>query len=158
MDRETMRRRHRADPSLKLWVVLSRAYEAVAAHDRADVARHELSAGEFGALEALYNQGPLLLGELRRKILVSSGGITYLVDRLADRGLVERRPCPEDRRASYAALTVRGEALMDRIFPEHASCLEHAVSGLSRSEKRQAIALLKKLGHRAAALDPCTVD
>lgn len=141
------------EDALKLWVVLSRAHAAVAAHDRADVARHDLTPAEFGALEALYHRGPLLLGDLQRKILVSSGGITYVVDRLQAKGLVERRPCSEDRRASYAALTGKGEALMGRIFPEHAARLARALAGLDRGEKELATRLLKKLGHHAQALE-----
>jgi MarR family 2-MHQ and catechol resistance regulon transcriptional repressor len=140
------------DTALKLWVVLSRAQAAVAEHARADVERHDISLAEFGALEALYHKGPLLVGELQRKVLMSSGGITYLVDRLEEKGLVERRPCETDRRAIYAEITPEGEALMDRIFPLHAASLEAAESGLTEKEKRQAVELLKKLGHRAAEL------
>lgn len=62
------------ETALKLWVVLSRAQAAVAAHAEADAARHGLSAVEFGALEALYHKGPLLVGELQRAVLRSSGG------------------------------------------------------------------------------------
>lgn len=143
------------ETSLKLWVVLSRAYAAVEAHVRADIARHGLSTAEFGALEALHHKGPMLLGEVKRKILVSSGGITYVVDRLVEKGLVERRDCPEDRRASYAALTPEGEALIRRIFPEHARCVEHVLSGLTEEEKEQATALLRTLGREAERLEPC---
>jgi MarR family transcriptional regulator, 2-MHQ and catechol-resistance regulon repressor len=137
--------------ALKLWVVLSRSYHAVQRRADADIARHELSTGEFAILEALYHKGPLLLGEVQRKILVSSGGVTYLVDRLEAAGLVERRDCPEDRRARYAALTRRGEQLMEQIFPAHAAAITAAAAALTATEKRQAIALLKKLGHGAAS-------
>ena len=136
--------------ALKLWVVLARAYAAVASHAEADVARHGMTLAEFAVIEALFHKGPLLLGEVQRKILVSSGGITYLVDRLVDKGLVERRDCPDDRRARYAALTADGEALMERIFPEHVESLEHALSGLSPGEREPAIALLRRLGRHAA--------
>jgi MarR family transcriptional regulator, 2-MHQ and catechol-resistance regulon repressor len=136
--------------ALKLWVVLARARTAVGRQADADIARHGLSTGEFAILEALYHKGPLLLGELQRKILVSSGGVTYLVDRLEAAGLVERRDCAEDRRARYGALTAEGEALMREIFPAHAEAIEDAVSGLTLEEKRQAIDLLKRLGRSAA--------
>ena len=63
----------------------------------------DLSETEFGILEALYHKGPLLLGDVQKKILLSSGGVTYAVDRLAEKGLVERRECSSDRRARYAA-------------------------------------------------------
>jgi MarR family 2-MHQ and catechol resistance regulon transcriptional repressor len=138
--------------ALKLFVVLTRASHAVQRHAEANVGRNGLTPGEFGILEALYHKGPLLLGEVQRKILASSGGVTYLVDRLEREGLVERRACPTDRRARYAALTRKGEELMERAFPEHAAALERAVSGLDVAEQKQAIELLRKLGIHAALL------
>ena len=135
---------------LKLWVVLSRAHAAVARHSEADIARHGLSSAEFGILEALYHKGPLLLGEIQRRVLVSSGGTTFLVDRLTDKGLVAREACPNDRRARYAVLTPTGRALIKRIFPEHAAAIAVAVSGLSRDERRAATKLLRTLGRAAA--------
>ena len=138
--------------ALKLWVVLSRAYAAVSRHAEADAARHGLTGTEFGILEALYHKGPLLLGELQRSILVSSGGVTYLVDRLAAKGLVERRECASDRRARYAALTGEGEALIARIFPEHARHVARALGGLTPAEQGRAAMLLRTLGRAAAEL------
>ncbi|HEX6587376.1 MAG TPA: MarR family transcriptional regulator [Longimicrobiales bacterium] len=140
--------------ALKLWVVLTRAYQAVQRHAAADQERSTLSEGEFAVLDVLYHKGPMLLVEVQRRVLVSSGGITYLVDRLVRKGLVERRPCSHDRRASYAALTAAGTEVMSRIFPEHAEAIAHATAGLTAAEKRQAIELLKKLGHQAAEAAP----
>jgi MarR family transcriptional regulator, 2-MHQ and catechol-resistance regulon repressor len=137
---------------LKLWVVLARAYAAVGAHSEGDIERHGLTPGEFGILDVLFHKGPMLLGEVQRKVLVSSGGITYLIDRLTEKGLVERRACPHDRRARYAALTHRGESLFAEIFPEHARCIEVAVSGLDAEEREQAIALIRRLGRAAAGV------
>ncbi|HET6765310.1 MAG TPA: MarR family transcriptional regulator [Longimicrobiaceae bacterium] len=142
--------------ALKLWVALARAHNAVQAHAQADVARHDLTLAEFAVLEVLHHKGPMLLGEVQRKILVSSGGVTYLVDRLEKRGLVERRDCPSDRRARYAALTDTGEALIARIFPEHAATIRGALAGLGRDEKRAALRVLRALGQAAEAVPvPC---
>ncbi|HEX2187755.1 MAG TPA: MarR family transcriptional regulator [Longimicrobiaceae bacterium] len=140
--------------ALKLWVVLSRAHAAIEAHAAAQVSRHGLTLAEFAILEALFHRGPMLLGEVQRRILVSSGGITYLVDRLERKGLVERRDCPEDRRARYAALTAGGEALISEIFPEHARYLEHALGGLDAAGKEEAVRLLRGLGLHAAETTP----
>ncbi len=139
--------------ALKLWVVLSRAQVAVSAHVADDVARHGLTLTEFAILEALYHRGAMLLGEVQRRILVSSGGITFLVDRLVAKGLVERQECPSDRRARYAALTAEGEALIARIFPQHAAMIERVVGALSPEEQAAAASLLKRLGHGAAAAE-----
>lgn len=138
--------------ALKLWVVLSRAYAALAAHATADVGRHGLTLAEFGVLEALYHKGPMLLGEVQRSLLVSSGGVTYLVDRLEKRGFVRRDQCPEDRRARYAVLTEAGTAFVRQIFPAHAAAVREAVSGLDGEEQRTAARLLKALGTAAQAL------
>jgi MarR family 2-MHQ and catechol resistance regulon transcriptional repressor len=136
--------------ALRLWVIMSRAHAAIAAHASADVARHGLTLAEFGILEALYHRGPMLLGEVQRRILVSSGGITFLVDRLTAKGLVERRTCEEDRRARYAALTPLGTELVARIFPEHAALLTHVMEGLTVEEQSTAADLMRDLGLHAA--------
>jgi MarR family 2-MHQ and catechol resistance regulon transcriptional repressor len=136
--------------ALRLWVIMSRAHSAIAAHASADVARHGLTLAEFAILEALYHRGPMLLGEVQRRILVSSGGITFLVDRLTAKGLVERRTCPEDRRARYAALTPAGTELVVKIFPEHAAMLTEVMEGITVEEQGTAADLMRALGLFAA--------
>ncbi len=144
----------RQGTALKLWIVLARAHAAVAEHARAHAATHGLTLQEFGIMEALHHKGDLLLGELQDKILVTSGGVTYLVDRLVEKGMVERRECTEDRRARYASLTGRGRALMERIFPEHAEWLSTALGGLSVTDQKEAARLLKALGTHASKTPP----
>ncbi|HUP90580.1 MAG TPA: MarR family transcriptional regulator [Longimicrobiales bacterium] len=137
--------------ALKLWVVLARAFNAVQQRMGEDVSRHGLTLAEFAVLEALYHKGPLLLGDVQKKVLVSSGGVTYLIDRLADRGLVRRKLCAEDRRARYAELTEEGKAQMDRIWPEHAHCIADVMSALNSDDQREAVRVLRELGVGAAA-------
>lgn len=149
----TSTRRQRSpaqERALKLFVVLLRAADAVNRRANRDIARHGLTATEFSILEALYHKGQLLLGEVQRKILLTSGGVTYTVDRLVEKGYVERRECDFDRRARYAALTPKGEALMERIFPEHARAIEESMTALSAREQEQATELLRTLGLASA--------
>ncbi len=136
--------------ALRLWVIMSRAHSAIAAHASADVARHGLTLSEFGILEALYHRGSMLLGEVQRRILVSSGGITFLVDRLTAKGLVERRTCQQDRRARYAALTPAGTELVAKIFPEHAALLTQVMEGLTLDGQSTAADMMRALGLFAA--------
>jgi MarR family 2-MHQ and catechol resistance regulon transcriptional repressor len=138
--------------ALKLWIVLARSHDAIVEVLKADIVRHDLTLAEFGVMEALYHKGPQLLGEIQKVILVSSGGMTFLVDRLAKRDFVERRECTADRRARYAALTKKGEKLMRAIFPEHAAVIHSAMAGLTQAEQRELTALLKTLGKNAARL------
>lgn len=138
--------------ALQLWITLSRAFGAVAAHAEADATRHGITLAEFGILEALYHKGPMLQGQLQEKILISSGGITWVVNRLVGRGLVRRRPCPDDRRARWAELTPAGTAFIREHFPAHARAMARATSGLTAAERAEAVTLLRKLGLTAAEL------
>jgi len=138
--------------ALKLWVVLARSHDALVEVLKADIERHDLTLAEFAVMEALHHKGPQLLGEIQKRILVSSGGMTFLVDRLAKRGFAERQACPSDRRARYAKLTPKGEKLMRGIFPEHAAVIHRAMGGLMQSQQRELTALLTTLGKEAARL------
>ena len=138
------------EAALKLWVVLSRAHASISAHAAAHAADHGLSLTEFAILEVLYHRGRMVLGEIQRRILVSSGGITFLVDRLAEKGLVVRQECPEDRRAKYVPLTRDGTRMIREIFPSHARALTAAMRGLPLAEQREATRLLRALGLAAA--------
>jgi MarR family 2-MHQ and catechol resistance regulon transcriptional repressor len=135
--------------ALKLWVVLSRAHEAVAEMAKRDVERGELSLTEFAVMEALYHKGDLSVGEVSKRVLLRSGSLTYVIDKLVERGLIKRRVCEADKRRTYLQLTAPGNALMRRIWPGHAAVIELATSGLTLAEKRSAARLIKKMGLHA---------
>jgi MarR family transcriptional regulator, 2-MHQ and catechol-resistance regulon repressor len=132
--------------SLKLWVVLARAFRALAERSRRDVERHALTGSEFAVLEALYHKGDLPIGELGDRVLLTSGSMTYVVDKLARRGLLARRRCAQDQRVRYASISAAGRRLMASIFPDHAEAIRRSTAGLSAEEKRIVTALLKRLG------------
>ena len=144
--------RQRTDTSLKLWVTLARAFDAVEHHSRASIARFGLGTTEFGVLEVLYHKGSLPVCEVQRRILVESSSTTYVVDKLVKRGLVRRRPSGRDRRVVLLALAPAGRRLMGRIFPPHASAIRRAVAALPARQRAQAVRLLRALGKGAAAL------
>ena len=139
--------------ALRLWIRLARAYRAIEQAAARDVARHGLTLAEFGMLEAIHHLGPMALGEIQRKILVSSGGVTYVADSLEKRSLIRREPSVSDRRVRIAVLTEQGEKLIREIFPEHERVLEETMSGLDPGEQEEAASLLRRLGIRAAQIE-----
>lgn len=132
--------------SLKLFVILSKAYKSVMEQAVRDMRSHGLSTSEFAVLEALYNKGRIPLQQIGEKILVTSGSVTYNIDKLEHKGLLRRVLSEADRRVIYAELTEAGQELFDRIFPEHAAVVHASMQALSREEKETAMELLKKLG------------
>jgi MarR family transcriptional regulator, 2-MHQ and catechol-resistance regulon repressor len=145
-DRE---QREDTEAALKLWVVLNRAYRAVAEHARRHIEGSALHPSEFAVLEVLLHRGPLTIGEVGSRVLLTSGSMTHVVDKLANRGLLERRPDPDDRRVSHLHLTPEGGACISSIFPAHAEAIRRAMSGLTTEEKRIASTLLRRLGLHA---------
>jgi MarR family 2-MHQ and catechol resistance regulon transcriptional repressor len=141
------------DRALKLFIVLSRAMNSVNAHLEWHPDQNELTITEFGILEALLHKGRLLQGEVQQKILLTSGGVTYTIDRLVEKGLVERQECPGDRRAKYAALTPKGQTLIKRLFQVQAERIEEMMSVLSAREQDEAIGALRKLGRSIAGAE-----
>lgn len=137
------------DISLELFVALTRSYNSLIEHTSRDIRRHSLNVTEFAVLELLYHKGQHPLQQIGGKILLSSGSITYVVDKLEKKGLLARQLCSKDRRIIYAALTEQGTELMDNIFPDHAEIIRNAMSGLEPAEQEMATYLLKKLGKHA---------
>jgi MarR family 2-MHQ and catechol resistance regulon transcriptional repressor len=138
--------RHDVDLSLKLFVVLSRVYRKLTDLSNKSIAQYKLNPTEFAVLELLFHKGRQPLQLIGEKILIASGSITYVVDKLEQKGLVNRQPCLNDRRVIYAHLTDDGVNLMKDIFPKHELILHEQMSDLTEEEKSFLIHLLKKIG------------
>ncbi|MBD2870245.1 MarR family winged helix-turn-helix transcriptional regulator [Paenibacillus arenilitoris] len=139
----------KANDALQLFIALSRASQWVNAHADRDIRRMGLNRTEFGVLELLYHKGPQPLQQIGGKVLMSSGNITYVVDKLEKKHMVRRRASTEDRRLIYAELTEQGAKFIEDVFPSHEAAIGEAVAGLSSEEKQLASVLLKKLGKHA---------
>ncbi|WP_026574689.1 MarR family winged helix-turn-helix transcriptional regulator [Bacillus sp. UNC438CL73TsuS30] len=132
--------------SLKLFIVLSRAYKAINEHVNKGIQASGLNPTEFAVLELLYHKGDQPMQQIGGKILLASGSITYVVDKLEQKRLLKRIACPKDRRVTYAQITDDGKNFIEGIFPEHAESIHKLMSSLTVDEKSEAIELLKKLG------------
>ncbi|PLR97491.1 MarR family winged helix-turn-helix transcriptional regulator [Bacillus sp. T33-2] len=132
--------------SLKLFIVLSRAYRAVNERVNKVIQKNGLNPTEFAVLELLYHKGDQPLQQIGGKILLASGSITYVVDKLEQKGLLARIACPTDRRVTYGQITAEGKSLIEEIFPEHKNEIHEIMKSLSPDEQQTAIGLLKKLG------------
>lgn len=135
--------------SLKLFVVLSKAYKAITEQAEKDIKHYGLSPSEFMVLEVLYTKGRIPLQQIGDKILVTSGSITYNIDKLEKKNLLRRVPSSEDRRVTYAEITEAGKKLFDRIFPEHAAKILSIMKSISQEEQAEMIDRLKTLGKGA---------
>ena len=146
---ETIRRPR----SVHAWLALWRAAKGVEAQARQSVAATGLCLSDFGVLEALLHLGPLSVGELGRRVLLTSGSITASVDRLQGEGLVERAPSLEDRRARVVHLTEPGRTLIRQHFAVHEQDMARAFELFTDAELATLASLLSRLARTARPTD-----
>jgi MarR family 2-MHQ and catechol resistance regulon transcriptional repressor len=139
-----------ADRALDLWVALARCAASVGRVSARDIQRYGLTQAQFAVLEVLHHKGPMPLCSIGEKLLVTSGNVTFVADQLEKAGWLRRQRSTADRRVTIARLTPRGEALMERCFPQHAVCIEEAARVLPPKEQAALARLLKKWGKAAA--------
>jgi DNA-binding MarR family transcriptional regulator len=87
------------------------------------------SLGEFDVLVVLdaADEGRLRMKDIGDHLSVSKAGVTRLIDRLEERGLVERAPCPSDRRVIWARITPAGRALVAQAVPLADAAVEELI-------------------------------
>jgi MarR family 2-MHQ and catechol resistance regulon transcriptional repressor len=135
-----------------LWLILMKAYRALAQFDAGSIAASGLGLSDFAVLEILLHKGPLPVNTIGRQVMLTSGSITTAVDRLEDKRLVRRQACPNDRRVTYVTLTATGRTLIRRVFKVHADRLERVFEPLSTEERSTLATLLKRLGKHGETL------
>jgi MarR family transcriptional regulator, 2-MHQ and catechol-resistance regulon repressor len=135
--------------TLKLVIAVGRALQAMERQVRPHLVESGLALTEFAVLEALYHKGPLRLGEVRDRILVTGASTTYVVKKLEERGLMRRRDCPGDSRVVLGELTAKGRALIEEVFPVHVNLLQQATAALTVAQKREVTRLLRTLSQPA---------
>ena len=109
----------------------------------------EASMREYDVLYALSKSTtPMRLGELNRHVLLSQPAVSRMVDRLAERGFIARRPDPADGRGVRLALTEAGRAVQRQIGRQHARGVARAMTaGLDPAELKQLETICLKLAH-----------
>ena len=119
---------------LRLIRALVEAYQAFVDVDTALLRPTGLTQAQFDVIATLGNTEGFAMRELSAKTLIAKGTLTGVIDRLEKKGLVTRATNPEDRRSFVVALTHEGDALFQRIFPEHLDRLGTLFEGTESTE------------------------
>ena len=132
-------------PADLAWALLLQvAFERVHAHFAAAVAELDLAPVQAKALHELNVEPPISMRELAERLKSDPSNVTGLIDRLEARGLVERRPDPNDRRIKGLALTAAGAKMRERLFARLYTA-PHAVAELSERDQRILADVLQRI-------------
>lgn len=133
------------DVNLKLVIAMARTYNEMFSKIETNIQGFGLNISEFGVLEMLFHKGEQPVQKIAEKILVTSGTITYVIDKLQKKDLVVRKKCEKDKRIFYVCLTKKGEELISNIFPKHKEFLDELLNGLENDSKKELIGNLNAL-------------
>lgn len=137
--------------ALKSFVVLMKATRSIQERIKLDMTNYGLNLTEFAVLEVLYHKGQQTVQQICNSILIASGSMTYVIDKLEKKEMLQRKACPEDRRVIHVQLTDQGKEFMDKIFPDHQRVIEDIFEDITHKEKQAMIDILKKIGKKASA-------
>jgi MarR family transcriptional regulator, 2-MHQ and catechol-resistance regulon repressor len=133
---------HLRNPALRAWVRMLRLSQKVQPALAETLRGLGLNPAEFDILDTLAAREGLTQQELADALLVTKGNMTYHLCRMAERGLVDRRP---EGRKNRLYLTGEGRRLLEEALPEHEALIDERFSGLSVEDRAQLADLLKKL-------------
>lgn len=134
---------------LKTLRALAECFQAFERHSARHLRTLGLTPPQFDIIATLGNTPGMTFRELGDQTLITKGTLTGVVDRLAERGLVERMPSPADGRSTIVRLTRRGEAEFRRVYPAHVAYLKPAFAGMTDLDRLEE--LLEALRSRLAA-------
>jgi MarR family 2-MHQ and catechol resistance regulon transcriptional repressor len=126
---------------------LAHTYDVVSTWAQKFLSEYGLAKSSFNIL-MLLRHGPkegMQLHDLGELLLMSRANVTGLIDHLEEKGMVKRVVDAHDRRARFAHITKKGEAVLDEVGPRHFSRMARRLQNFSDDERDVLVRLLKKL-------------
>ena len=122
---------------LRTWLRLLTCANMIEGEGRAKLrTAFDITIARFDLLAQLDRADPtdrgLTMGELSRRLMVTNGNVTALIDRLVGEKLVVRRADPDDRRAQIIELTPNGRRAFAKMSQAHASWITGLFDGVDR--------------------------
>lgn len=137
-----------ADPRITAVGLLIETAGGLSAKLASQLAEHDLAPAEFEVLLRIARTPghAMRMSDLAAQTLLTTSGITRVVDRLERDRLVERRACPTDRRGAFAGLTEAGLARVEQVLPDHVDVIEQWFTGrVPAGELESLLATLRRV-------------
>ncbi len=133
------------DIEQSLGFALSKANQRIAAVFEEELKTYRITPRQFILLTILWKKEGVSQVELSRKTGVDRATLVGIIDRMEEAGLLERRPCPKDRRVHRVWLTERGRGFEEDLVNAADRVRERIVQRISPGEYMQLRQLLSRL-------------
>ena len=133
-------------PQQEVYLNLWRTYDRLRVLEDELFGRHDLTAQQYNALRLLKAAHPQKVPTLNlaERLVSRAPDITRLLDKLRDRGLIERERPADNRRVVEIGITGAGIALLDELGPAIRDCHTRQLGHLSPAQMKTLVTLLKK--------------
>lgn len=132
--------------------VFLKATHAVNNALKSDMEKNNINPTEFMVLELLKTKEKMPVNDIAKKINITSGSMTYVSNKLLEKGLLERKQCTKDSRLFYLSLSEKGKVLIEKAFEKHCKFIEVLFSDFEENEFELYTKLNKKIGFKAENL------
>jgi DNA-binding MarR family transcriptional regulator len=128
-----------------IWVRVATTFNLMYQEIKRVLSKEHLTIPQLEIIGCLAPPKGLSLNELAKRLLMTGGNVTGLIDRLERDGYVYRERDERDRRVINAKLTPKGKEIWQMIMPRYQECISHLIRSLTLEEKKDLNRLLKKL-------------
>lgn len=133
------------DTSMSAWLQLVRVYEKLQHHAGSHLKGYALTPAQYDVLAQLNGTHGMTQQALAERLMVTKGNVCGLIDRMSERGYVERRADPEDRRSNLLFVTELGREVAERAVPAYAEFVREHLAVLDEEEQSALERLLRKV-------------
>jgi DNA-binding MarR family transcriptional regulator len=134
-----------SDTAMSAWLQLVRVHEKLQHHASSHLEGYALTPAQYDVLAQLSDAPGMTQQALAERLMVTKGNVCGLIDRMSERGFVQRRSDPEDRRANLLFVTDLGREVAEQAIPAYAQFVREHLAVLDESEQRALEALLRKV-------------
>jgi len=132
--------------ALNAYICLRRSAESVLMGMSKKIDLGGVTVTQFSVLESLYHIGASRPGEIAAKMFMSCGNITYVLDKLVEKGLIDRVPNPKDRRSFVVDLNPNGKTLVEAHLQSYVDKISDIMNVLELQELNSLREITRKLG------------
>ena len=130
---------------MSAWLQLVRVHEKLQHHASTHLECYDLTPAQYDVLAQLSDAPGMTQQALAERLMVTKGNVCGLIDRMSERGFVQRRSDPEDRRANLLFVTELGRDVAEKAIPAYAQFVREHLAVLDEGEQRALESLLRKV-------------
>lgn len=131
---------------IKFMIVMGKMHATVLGKTEKYIKELGLNTTEFLIMYAIGAHGRLTIQDIGARISMTSGNMTYTIDKLEKRDLILRERCPNDRRRIYINFTQEGQEKWIEIMDVHTRHMSDVFKDIDEKDLTEAIKYMKTIG------------